>query len=232
MSTRDLINAIAAGDALEIENAFNSAMAEKVSMRIDDMRISVAQNLFAEDVEELDEEQLDELSNATLSSYAKKKSASHEWPDADDHEDEDQEYKHQAQSMIYKINTHRGLADTSKNTKDQHRNMAKAHDLARDYHAFYGNDHQEKLHKTAMKVHSKLAKEEFNEEQLDEISKKTLGSYVKKASSDAATHNGEVQNIRGWKREWYYDDDETEKHEKKFEKRMKGINKAVDRLSK
>lgn len=58
MTTRDLINAIAAGDALEIENAFNSTMAEKVSGRIDDMRINVAQNMFSsnEEVEQPSEE--------------------------------------------------------------------------------------------------------------------------------------------------------------------------------
>lgn len=58
MTTRDLINAIAAGDALEIENAFNSTMAEKVSSRIEDMRISVAQNMFSsnEEVEQPSEE--------------------------------------------------------------------------------------------------------------------------------------------------------------------------------
>lgn len=47
MSTRDLINAIAAGDAIEIENAFNATMAEKISSALDDKRIEVAQNLFA-----------------------------------------------------------------------------------------------------------------------------------------------------------------------------------------
>ena len=95
MSTRDLINAIAAGDAIEIENAFNSVMAEKVSARIDDMRIDVAQNLFAEQSEEIEEEvelnledysleeieefmmsedfeQLDEISKNTLTSYVDK----------------------------------------------------------------------------------------------------------------------------------------------------------------
>lgn len=95
MSTRDLINAIAAGDAIEIENAFNSVLAEKVSARIDDMRIDVAQNLFAEQqTEELEEvelnledcsleeieefimsedfEQLDEISKNTAISYLKK----------------------------------------------------------------------------------------------------------------------------------------------------------------
>ena len=59
MSTRDLINAIAAGDAIEIENAFNSTMAEKVSARIDNMRVDVAQNMFSsqEQVEELSAEE-------------------------------------------------------------------------------------------------------------------------------------------------------------------------------
>lgn len=56
MTTRDLINAIAAGDAIEIENAFNTTMAEKISGRIDDMRIDVAQNLFSEKSTEVIEE--------------------------------------------------------------------------------------------------------------------------------------------------------------------------------
>lgn len=46
MSTKDLINAIVAGDAIEIENAFNSTMAEKISARLDDFRVDVAQNMF------------------------------------------------------------------------------------------------------------------------------------------------------------------------------------------
>lgn len=74
MSTRDLINAIAAGDAIEIENAFNSVMAEKVSVRIDDMRYDVAHNLFAEQTEEIEEEaeELDEISIQTMKSAKEK----------------------------------------------------------------------------------------------------------------------------------------------------------------
>ena len=49
MSTKDLINAIVAGDALEIENAFNSTMAEKISTRLDDMRQDVAANMFKQE---------------------------------------------------------------------------------------------------------------------------------------------------------------------------------------
>jgi len=71
MSTKDLINAIASGDAQQIETTFESVMKDKISVALDAMRSSVAQNLFTEEVE-LDEEQLDELSKSTLGSYVKK----------------------------------------------------------------------------------------------------------------------------------------------------------------
>jgi len=45
-TTLELINAISDGNAVEIENAFNSAMAEKVAAKIDDMRASVASSFF------------------------------------------------------------------------------------------------------------------------------------------------------------------------------------------
>jgi hypothetical protein len=47
MSTKDLIDALAAGDATAIETEFNSAMAEKISARLDGMRQEVAKNMFA-----------------------------------------------------------------------------------------------------------------------------------------------------------------------------------------
>lgn len=47
-TVHNLISAIASGNALETETAFNAAMAEKISSRLDDMRVSVAQNLFKE----------------------------------------------------------------------------------------------------------------------------------------------------------------------------------------
>jgi hypothetical protein len=43
----NLVNAIRSGDAMETEAAFGAAMAEKLSARIDDMRQSVAQSMFA-----------------------------------------------------------------------------------------------------------------------------------------------------------------------------------------
>ncbi|NDB58984.1 hypothetical protein EB001_11085 [bacterium] len=58
---KDLISAIVEGDAATIDAAFNAEMATRVSSKLEDMRVSVAQNMFhvehvEESVEELDEE--------------------------------------------------------------------------------------------------------------------------------------------------------------------------------
>ena len=45
-TTRNLINAIASKDATAIEGAFNVAMAEKISGKLETMRQEVAQNMF------------------------------------------------------------------------------------------------------------------------------------------------------------------------------------------
>lgn len=47
MSVKDLISAIASGSAIDTQTTFNQVMAEKISARLDDMRIDVAQNMFA-----------------------------------------------------------------------------------------------------------------------------------------------------------------------------------------
>lgn len=45
-NTRDLIDAISTGDSVGIESAFNTAMAEKITVKLDAMRQEVAQNMF------------------------------------------------------------------------------------------------------------------------------------------------------------------------------------------
>lgn len=50
-TVHNLVQAIQAGDALETEQAFANAMAEKLSTRLDDMRQSVAQGIFAQPAE-------------------------------------------------------------------------------------------------------------------------------------------------------------------------------------
>lgn len=46
-TTLNLIQSIANGDAIETESAFAAAMAEKLSVKLDDMRTNIAQNMFA-----------------------------------------------------------------------------------------------------------------------------------------------------------------------------------------
>ena len=89
-------------------------------------------------------------------------------------------------------------------------------------------------------------------EQIDELSKKTLSSYIKKASDNAATHGmkyGEKkaqsdEMDRMMNRHMSYSDkdkvrkimktthDEVEEPRYKAAKRLKGIDRAVDKLSK
>lgn len=45
-TTLELINAIAEGDAVGTESAFNAAMAEKISAKLDDLRVNVAHRMF------------------------------------------------------------------------------------------------------------------------------------------------------------------------------------------
>jgi len=55
-AVQNLVYAIQAGDALETENAFADAMAEKLSTRLDGMRQSVAQSMFTQPAEPTTEE--------------------------------------------------------------------------------------------------------------------------------------------------------------------------------
>lgn len=55
--TKDLINAIDSGNAMETESSFNAAIAEKIAARLDNMRANIAQNMFRS--EELVSESVD-----------------------------------------------------------------------------------------------------------------------------------------------------------------------------
>ena len=57
MSTLDLVSAIINKDATGIESAFNDAMAEKISTRLDDMRTDIAQSMFKQEEPEVTTEQ-------------------------------------------------------------------------------------------------------------------------------------------------------------------------------
>lgn len=46
MTTRELVDALVAGDSVAIEQTFNDVMAQKVSSALDTYRVQVAQSLF------------------------------------------------------------------------------------------------------------------------------------------------------------------------------------------
>lgn len=53
-SVRDLVAAIAMGNAVETEQAFNNTMAEKISAKLDDMRVTIAQSMFKQEQQDVD----------------------------------------------------------------------------------------------------------------------------------------------------------------------------------
>jgi len=57
----NLVNAIISGDALETENAFNAAMAEKLVSKLDDMRTNISQNMFRSSSEKTEESDFEEV---------------------------------------------------------------------------------------------------------------------------------------------------------------------------
>lgn len=70
--TLELINAIAEGDAVGIGDTFNAAMAEKISAKLDDLRVTVAQNMFnavAPEEVEFTAEEWDALSEEEKAEY-------------------------------------------------------------------------------------------------------------------------------------------------------------------
>jgi hypothetical protein len=58
MSTRELVDAMVSGKTVDMEQAFNSCVAERVAAGLDQMRANVAQNMFkSEESEEHSEEE-------------------------------------------------------------------------------------------------------------------------------------------------------------------------------
>lgn len=53
--TKNLIDAIISGKASEIETSFQATMADKISDAMEERKVSVAQGMFRESIEDLDE---------------------------------------------------------------------------------------------------------------------------------------------------------------------------------
>lgn len=60
MSTRDLVDALIAGDSIAIENTFKDVMSSKVSDALDGYRMNVASSMFKSESEDSDEDTSEE----------------------------------------------------------------------------------------------------------------------------------------------------------------------------
>lgn len=60
MSTRDLVDALIAGDSISIENTFKDVMSSKVSDALDGYRMNVASSMFKSESEDSDEDTSEE----------------------------------------------------------------------------------------------------------------------------------------------------------------------------
>lgn len=109
----------------------------------------------------------------------------------------------------------------------------KAHQASQDHtydaeHQYNDKKAQEKSRQMAAKRAAGVAKADAKlkeEENLDELSKKTLGSYVKKASFNAAQAAYQAGGSGGRI-------DKLQPHMNKLNKRTAGVNKATDKLTK
>jgi len=183
MSTKDLINAIASGDAQQIETTFESVMKDKISVALDAMRSSVAQNLFTEEVE-LDEEQLDEWGPSFHDRMINTKAIID---------------KQKAKALAAKGATPSKLKP--KKTVEEVEFTLEEYSLS--------------------ELEDFMLSEDF--EQLDELSKSTLGSYIKKSKSNIIMHGSTLGTDINKRVK--------DKSAATMQKRAKGINKAVDKLT-
>lgn len=104
---QDLINAIASGDSQAIEQSFASEMATRISERLDDMRVEVAQNMFRTEsvqVAEETEEEVEPLDEAEheASTYH---NANHVYTDSDSGGADDRKAYKQHMKKHFKVTT-------------------------------------------------------------------------------------------------------------------------------
>jgi len=125
-NTLNLIQAIANGDAMETEQAFATAMAEKLSVKLDDMRGGIAQSMFNQEVvtEELSEATVPSLARLAADHYNHVSSGSDY---NDDATPKQQSYhRSKAKEILKKVEQHHG-AEAAKDV-ESHTNHAFEHD--------------------------------------------------------------------------------------------------------
>jgi len=201
--TLNLVDAIISGRATDIESAFQQAITDKISIAMESKRTSMAQSMFTkESVEILDEEQ----DPTGIKVYHTDKAGKTGNQIVFTHQDANRLHN-QIKKSGGKVTHHALMFGTKEGEK-----KALSEDFAlEDY--------------SVEELEDFMMSEEF--EQLDELSKKTLGSYVKKTSDDIMSKSGEA----GFKLA-AGEGDSGDKDYVTAYKRNKGIAKAVTKLTK
>jgi hypothetical protein len=133
-TTLNLIQAMANGDALETEQAFGAAMAEKLAVKLDDMRTGIAQNMFNQEVV------TEAVAKPSLGKLAADHAEAHQAAEEDGEHDkrpsiEKKITKHYGQETANAVKHHSGMVNDVENKsgpggpsyKNFHGNFVKKH---------------------------------------------------------------------------------------------------------
>jgi hypothetical protein len=77
-NTLELIHAIAKGNAAETEEVFNIALGEKISAKLDDMRVNIAKSMFNPVTEDQQDEQEDTITEDQYNALSDEEKAEYE----------------------------------------------------------------------------------------------------------------------------------------------------------
>ena len=198
--TLNLVDAIISGKATDIETAFQEAITDKISIAMETRRTEIAQSMFKESAE-----QLDEISAEKIVKYSEKSNKEYNDPETSD---EKKALRRKGLMTGYnKLKARAKVPATSESLEDYSLEELTLEDYSLE------------------ELEDFMMSEDF--EQLDELSKATLGSYVKKASGKLASHGTNLMGSVG-----NFNIKNAEYHGTKIDKRQKGISKAVDKLTK
>lgn len=251
MSLLDLINAIEAGDSQNIEKHFDYEMTSRIAECLDDKRMEVAKNMFNEDVEVIDEKLDDndwvhikrkgsfhDPKNDEIVAYSKSHKNSNSGPSP----------KKGANSAIrvsvakkhgYTLKEDIEIIDEiSKDTLKSY--VDKSSKEGVKAHGEGDLDKAKKRYKGVHAALNKLTKEDFEDitpedieefmqteefDQLDEISKDTLRSYMDKSIQSYSDTGTKLRSK-------LQQGEEDPKLRKKIMNRLQGQMKAYDKLKK
>ncbi len=227
MSIRNFLEALASGDNIAAKEFLNLAMSEKAVEQLDQRKQEIAQSVF--DSGKQTNEQVD-LSDFTLEEIE-------DFMMSEEFEQLDELSKKTLGSYVSKAATNLSQSawDAAKDTRGSFADPM-GPDIAPKDDPF----RKMAARKAGLKrVGKRLAKEQF--EQLDEISKKTLGNYVKAAANDvaakaAATRQFSNDAQAAKNREDFTaqrrNNDAADRVFAKSWKRRQNMGKAIDRLTK